>query len=411
MVLEPYLFDSSAHQFHSAMEIVRALAPIEPTLVVSQSVANLPFPPRLQVLPLFRSHANEFFNLGPAAASRMHPKLHKMVKSVSRRLRKAQVFARDRLQMQFTEWPEMDDVVEKSGCARADHIVIPTATPRLIVELRTSLRKLGALDGPRVHARFMVGDGPKMAQPLRALFSSMVSEPEKFDRLHIYAETPAMQRHLRDQYRVHADLFPYILNAPAVDASAAPARTRPVAFALLGSPRPEKGTGRLVAIMEKLAADSAFRMQEVAFIVQLDDRTKNKRAIAQPIIATAKRLGIALEAVPTGISSAQYDALLARADCLLLPYTSTRYALSGSGVVFEALARGKPFICSAGLAFSDYVHGGVIEAESDDAFAQAIKRFVADPQPFRAAAQQAAREYLEAQRLGPFLTRIRSART
>jgi glycosyltransferase involved in cell wall biosynthesis len=95
---------------------------------------------------------------------------------------------------------------------------------------------------------------------------------------------------------------------------------------------------------------------------------------------------------------------------LILPYTSPRYRLSGSGIVFEALARGKPFICTAGLAFSDYAHGGMFEAEDDEGFAQAIKSFVANPHPFRVAALQAAQKYLDAQRLGSFLTRVRSVR-
>ena len=116
-----------------------------------------------------------------------------------------------------------------------------------------------------------------------------------------------------------------------------------------------------------------------------------------------------MQAVPTGISSQQYDAILTRADCLLLPYSGPRYRLSGSGIVYEALARGIPFICSAGLAFSDYAHGGMIEVDSDAAFAKAMRRFAADPHPFRAAATAAAQRYLDAQRSGAFLTRVRSA--
>jgi glycosyltransferase involved in cell wall biosynthesis len=410
IILEPYLHASSGHQFHSVLEISRAVAPIEPILVVSASVANLPFPPQLRVLPLFRSNVNEFFNIGPLPASGMRRTLRKMVKSVNRRIRKVQVFARDRFQIEFTEWPEMRDVVQKSGCADADHIVIPTAIPSVIVELRAALRKVATDPGPHIHVRFMVGDGPKLARPLRTLFSSMVAEPGQFDRLHVYVETPAMQRHLLGQYGVHADLFPHVLNAPAHAPSVAAAPAKPITFALLGAPRAEKGTGRLIAIMESLAADPTFPTEDVVLIAQLDHSTKRKRAVSQPIIATAKKLGMVLETVPTGISSEQYEALLARADCLILPYTSPRYRLSGSGVVFEALARGKPFICSAGLAFSDYAHGGMIEAEDDEAFAQAMKRFVANPQPFRVASLRAAQEYLDAQRLGPFLTRVQSVR-
>src|SRR5262245_30036811 len=149
----------------------------------------------------------------------------------------------------------MSDVVQKSACAQADHIVIPTATPSLIVELQAALRKVATDAGPRIHARFMVGDSPEIARPLRELFGRMVAEPMNFDRLHLYVETPAMQRHLRAQYGVGADLFPYILNASARALSAAAPATKPITFALLGAPRAEKGTGRLVTIMEKLAED------------------------------------------------------------------------------------------------------------------------------------------------------------
>jgi hypothetical protein len=63
------------------------------------------------------------------------------------------------------------------------------------------------------------------------------------------------------------------------------------------------------------------------------------------------------------------------------------------------------------LAFSDYAHGGMIEVDSDAAFAKAMRRFAADPHPFRAAATAAAQKYLDAQRSGAFLTRVRSVRT
>jgi glycosyltransferase involved in cell wall biosynthesis len=410
VLLEPYLHSTSGHQFHSALEIARAVAPIEPVLVVSASVADLPFPPQLRVLPLFRSNVNEFFNIGPLPPAGPRRVLYKAVKSANRRIRRMQVFARDRFQVEFTEWPEMSEVVRKSGCADADHIVMPTAIPSLIVELQAALRKASAHPGPHIHARFMVGDGAKIEQPLRTLLARMVAEPGHFDRLHIYVETPAMQRHLLGAYGVHADLFPYILNPPPHAPSSADAPARPVTFALLGAPRAEKGTGRLIAIMEKLAAEPTFPAKDVVFIAQLDHSSTRKRAVAEPIIAAAEKLGMTLQTVPTGISSEQYDALLERTDCLILPYTSARYRLSGSGIVFEALARGKPFICTAGLAFADYAHGGMFEAEDDEGFAQAIRSFVANPHSFRVAAREAARTYLDAQRTGPFLTRVQSVR-
>jgi glycosyltransferase involved in cell wall biosynthesis len=392
------------------LEIARAVSPIAPTLVVSRSVADLPFPPQLRVLPLFRSNVNEFFNVGPLPSSGLRRNLYKIVKSLNRRIRDAQVLARDNFQIEFTQWPEMSDVVQKSGCADADHVVIPTAIPSLIVELQAALRKSGAHPGPHIHARFMVGDGAKLELPLRRFFARMTTEPRHFDNLHIYVETPSMQRHVLREHGMSADLFPYILNPPVGPPQVTAAPGDPVMFALLGAPRAEKGTSRIIEIMEHLAGEPDFRTDSIVLIVQLDHKTTRQRAISQPIIACAEKLGIALQAVPTGISSEQYDAILTRADCLLLPYSGPRYRLSGSGIVFEALARGIPFICSAGLAFSDYAHGGIIEADSDAAFAEAMRRFAADPHPFRAAATAAAQRYLDAQRSGAFLTRVRSVR-
>jgi len=411
ILLEPYLHALSGHQYHSALEIARAVSPIAPILVVSRSVADLQFPPELRVLSLFRSNVNEFFNVGPLPPSGLWRNLYKLVKSANRRVRDAQVLARDNFQIEFTEWPEMSDVVRKSGCADADHVVIPTAIPSLIVELQAALRRSGAHPGPHIHARFMVGDGVKLERPLRRFFGRMKAEPRHFDKLHIYVETPAMQRHMLREYGVCADLFPYILNPPVVSPRVAAVPGDPVMFALLGAPRAEKGIGRIIEIMQHLAGEPDFRTGDIVLVVQLDHKTTRQRATSQPIIACAEKLGIALQAVPTGISSEQYDAILTRADCLLLPYSGPRYRLSGSGIVYEALARAIPFICSAGLAFSDYAHGGMIEVDSDAAFAKAMRRFAADPHPFRAAATAAAQKYLDAQRSGAFLTRVRSVRT
>src|SRR4029079_10223102 len=91
------------------------------------------------------------------------------------------------------------------------------------------------------------------ARPLRGSFARMKAEPRHFDKLHIYVETPAMQRHMLREHGVCADLFPYILNPPVVSPRVAAVPGDPVMFALLGAPRAEKGIGRIIEIMQHLA--------------------------------------------------------------------------------------------------------------------------------------------------------------
>jgi glycosyltransferase involved in cell wall biosynthesis len=206
-----------------------------------------------------------------------------------------------------------------------------------------------------------------------------------------------MQRHMLREYGVCADLFPYILNPRSCPpGSRCSRRPRDVCIARSAKSRERNQPDHRDHAASCRRTD--FRTGDIVLVVQLDHKTTRQRATSQPIIACAEKLGIALQAVPTGISSEQYDAILTRADCLLLPYSGPRYRLSGSGIVYEALARAIPFICSAGLAFSDYAHGGMIEVDSDAAFAKAMRRFAADPHPFRAAATAAAQKYLDAQR-------------
>ena len=121
---------------------------------------------------------------------------------------------------------------------------------------------------------------------------------------------------------------------------------------------------------------------------------KAQQEAAAELIEGASRLDVTIEFHHGPATSAKYNQLLECVDCLLLPHESDRYRLSGSGILFEALLHGKPFICSSGLSFSEYARAGnAIEAGDDSAFAAAILRIANNPAPFVEAAESYAREY------------------
>ena len=109
------------------------------------------------------------------------------------------------------------------------------------------------------------------------------------------------------------------------------------------------------------------------------------------------------------LEPAAYEALLAEADILLLPYDTQAYALQGSGVLTEGLARGKVILARAGAAAADEARAGVGFAfETPRDLAQGLVGILANFDELSAEAAARAERFLIANNPSRFLSALAS---
>jgi hypothetical protein len=107
-----------------------------------------------------------------------------------------------------------------------------------------------------------------------------------------------------------------------------------------GSMRPDKGQGRLPAIVQALDADPRFHL-----VVQAPTGTTG-RSTEVDALDGHPRVTVIREPLTDGA----YDALLGLADVLLLPYDAAVYGRRVSRVFLEASLARRPVVASAGIA-------------------------------------------------------------
>ena len=122
----------------------------------------------------------------------------------------------------------------------------------------------------------------------------------------------------------------------------------------VGSTRAEKGFTEIWKIYEQLGkkirddhkihCSFVIQINEVFDVELLGHVERFKRESVNP-----KNNFTSVEIIEGPLATDEYVSLLKSLDVVLLPYTSSKYSKSSSGVVPEALAMGLPFICLNGL--------------------------------------------------------------
>jgi hypothetical protein len=397
-ILDPSLTDVRGHHFQSLQDLIRALAPVEPVIVVNAEMDRQLIAPHLKVHGLFKRTVYDEPGIGPRPDGRLQRRIWKLrragrdASAVGRRLLarvldalplKVQVSTKwlSRVSRPLAQWPDLEAVFSETDINTADHIVLPTAEANLVFELVDALARRAPECRPQLHARLMSSCAAAVRRDLSNLFERLSADPDLAGRVHIYCETPAMCRYLAAAYGAKTDLFPYLLAQPLrSNGGKARIMPRPIMFAYLGTARNEKGFGRLPEILRTVAANRSTVHRNVSFLVQVG--------------GTDVRAAKLIEKFRSEVSS-------------LLPYTSDRYQLSGSGILFEAISLAKPFICSAGMSFADYARdGNAIEAADDSEFATAILTMAAKPEPYFTAARRSSKVYATALRSNMLLQRL-----
>ncbi|MGX9962814.1 glycosyltransferase [Roseomonas sp. F4] len=146
-----------------------------------------------------------------------------------------------------------------------------------------------------------------------------------------------------------------IPHAPADIALPDPSPDRPLTFASLGNARGEKGFAEILTVARRLAALPGTG-QGLHFLLQANDPSPDVAAALRDFRAHPTANVTLLD---NALDHAGYEALLAGADVVLAPYRREVYEDRTSGVALEAVATGRPLICTRGTWLSDLLerHG------------------------------------------------------
>ena len=139
--------------------------------------------------------------------------------------------------------------------------------------------------------------------------------------------------------------LPYLAASRCAQLRRRPHSDQAPTFGLLGATRPERGHAALLRAIGRLGERGP------RFVLQVDRDALETFADGAELLARAKR-GRDLTLLAGTLDPAAYDDALEAIDCLVLPYTG-RYAVSGSGVLFEAIYALRYVIVSRGSTLAD----------------------------------------------------------
>lgn len=86
-----------------------------------------------------------------------------------------------------------------------------------------------------------------------------------------------------------------------------------------------------------------------------------------------RKLGISIKRLPNMSDNAKFASLFNEIDIVVLPYDLERYASSGSGIVIDAVMKGKPIVYADGIGMAEHLnYGNAKSAKGVKDFANAI---------------------------------------
>jgi glycosyltransferase involved in cell wall biosynthesis len=423
VVIDPSCAAAHGHHLNSLIDLASALAPSPATFLVNAALPGDAFPPATNVHRAFTTTVYDEPGIGPRPNGRLARRLWKLNRTLRtafatscRSLAHAQAATSETASLRAqdwgwsswrTKWPELETALARVAQSPVDHLVAPSADVELICGLATLRSQFPNLANAHIHARLitltpsagLLRAGPAATPAYRAVMQSRMAQTR------LYVETPAMRDHVAAAHGLETDVYPYLLApAPFVPKS----RTTETKFGYFGGMRNEKGFDRLLPIIAKVAASRTPSDPPLAFIIHASDARGTRADDLRKAFAALTTPALKIDFIAGPLSAADYQTRFDEIDVALLPYTGTRYALSGSGIVCEALAMGKAVITSKGLSFGGQLEEShSIEAPDDAAFAASILIMARNIPRYRAAASTRARLYHSAAATNPLLTRLK----
>jgi glycosyltransferase involved in cell wall biosynthesis len=406
LILEPSCTGEEGHHARSLLDLLAVLAGHRTVLCVNEAMPSCSFGPDIHALPVFKHTI--YFNrgYGPRPNHRLLRwkwKLKSALSDYRNQIRFLHVKLRQpnsdpnavTWRLWVEKWPELEAVLAEVVRAPIAHIVVPSCDVELACGLLDLRDRLPFLKNSVLHIRFIVLNDDVRRLTHRASLTTGTDgvRARGFPYTYFYVETLAMQRVLADAYELSSDIYPYLLVPPAVCVRNRTA-DETVTFGFFGGMRNEKGFQRLLPVLRRVSQLQKKHDRELKVIIHASDARGRIAENLAAEFAAISRPGLKIVFKAGGLSMDDYDTLFAEHDVSLLPYTGQRYKTSGSGVLSEALAMGKPVIYSAGLSFEDLCspeHS--IAASTDDEFAEAILKMAREIADYRRGALARASAY------------------
>ncbi|WP_419910795.1 hypothetical protein [Hoeflea sp.] len=216
-------------------------------------------------------------------------------------------------------------------------------------------------------------------------------------RIGLVTETIELRKHIEQHFKipVYGQLMLPCTLMPGEEMPASKGSDDAFVIGVLGRQRAEKGSYRIPAILNHLRTLAAERDSGLRFRIKYQAvRSKRARRLVLKIrswLGRHKNPNVTMEYLTSGMSEEEFRRLVCGVDILLLPYSTKRYGLSGSGIVVDGVLAGKPFVYSRGMANQELLSLGNAEAAAGDReFAEKILTVAENYQRYIEGAKKAA---------------------
>jgi hypothetical protein len=382
-LLEPALIDARGHQALAAERFAALIGPARTHIVAGLGWRG---PPRLAgcpVLPFFKRHRLDVARLrryGPVGGRLISTTERLAAPALPRLWRKPPagqfpVARADATGMRSLMAGDLARCLLVVDAGTDDHVFIPSGDAELLLATAALLET--RRQGPTIHLRLMYDDvGSHATDPTwRSALKVLMAAPQSSERVQLLAETSAFAHAMHEITGSDVALLPH---PSPLTATPAPAGADEFVYYLPGEFRADKGARLVPRLIEALASRATIGRQRLHLRVHGQN---NSRCA-----------GITVERVALHASMLEYARNWQQAHAGLLLHDPSVYRLRGSGVVCDAVASGRPFVCLQGSSLAWWgARGNGLASEADPpAIAQTMCRLMHDYHQRAAAGAEAA---------------------
>jgi len=206
-------------------------------------------------------------------------------------------------------------------------------------------------------------------------------------------------RHLGGALGIKIECYPY----PALPFKNNNKKTETdkIYIGVLGGGRKDKGYSLLPHIISKF--NVLYPDNNVMFIIQ-EARPEDRLSIETGLLREINNVTL----LNNELARSDYENYFLKCDITLFPYNTNVYECRGSGIINEALANGKPIICSEGTALTEALtEDNGISAGAVNEFANSIIRMLKHLDQYRENAKNARDRYLQELYNNPVIKNIK----
>ncbi len=218
-------------------------------------------------------------------------------------------------------------------------------------------------------------------------------------KVYLYTETKRHATSLQSELGVPVYSYPF--PSLPLTISFESSESTPLKICALGGGRRDKGFGLLPAIIDSYNRNNKSKIA-VKFVIQ---KPREQDRMGEALAKLKKLHNVIL--LDNQLDLEAYEECLSSCDVMIFPYDKNVYYSRGSGIVNEAVANGKPMVCTKDTSLGEQIvsNNGLCAASADE-FADAVSIIIENMKQYRENAIVAATYYLERIDNNPVITMI-----